>query len=374
MSESPVKLPKTPTAPVKTSKQYDLFTTFFGDESNLSNTIELYDAIPKYAVSARIQANLRDKKGNLGIYKQEFEYRPTAARSDLPSTIKCKVTIQPATIENPDGSYTQFFPSTDEELVEEVLKKIFSDHTKLYGIHSPSSEESWVRFSLYMIQKELKARGKTRSIAQIKQSLEILSKTTYEVQLLNHNGKDAIYTHSILNDMVRVTRANYLEDPSAMWHARLPALVSKSINQLAYRQINFGILMSLSSQLARWFLRRMSLVYTQANILTPYHIAFTTIKRDSGLLNHSRTSENVKTVDKALTELVKVGVLLKFEKEERRKGTKISEIIYNLTPTSDFSSEIKAANARQGEHRVELGLDPPTTNRNKPRIASKSFA
>ena len=112
-------------------------------------------------------------------------------------------------------------------------------------------------------------------------------------------------------------------------------------------------------------MRRMSHVYTQAHVMHPYHLAFTSIKRDSGLLNHSRNSENIKTVEKALKELIDANILMKFEKEVRRQGTKITEIIYTLTPTTEFTSEVKAANARQGEHRVELGLDPPTNQKSR---------
>jgi len=163
---------------VKPSKQFDLFTTFFGDSKHLSNTIELWDAIPKYAVSARQQNKLRDEKGALPVYEQEFEYRPTV--EGAPQSVPCRVAIQPASIKNPDGSYTQYYPSTDEELVEEVLKKIFTDQQ--FGIHQANTDESWVKFSLNMLQKELKARGKTRNIDQIKNSLEILARAVYEVK------------------------------------------------------------------------------------------------------------------------------------------------------------------------------------------------
>ena len=55
---------KTPPAPVKSS-QFDLFSSFFGDSKDLSNTIELWDTIPKYCVSQKQQNHLRDEKGNL---------------------------------------------------------------------------------------------------------------------------------------------------------------------------------------------------------------------------------------------------------------------------------------------------------------------
>ena len=49
-----------------------------------------------------------------------------------------------------------FFPGVTEELIEEALKKIFSDQQ--YAIHDPEKTESWIRFTLGMIQKALKTK------------------------------------------------------------------------------------------------------------------------------------------------------------------------------------------------------------------------
>jgi len=351
-TSSPSGLPvpnRTPPAN-KQSPQFDLFTTFFGDSRNLSNTIELWDTIPKYAVSPRLQSKWRDDKGNLPVHEQEFEYRPTV--DNAPVSIPCKVTIQPASIRNPDGSFTQYYPSTDEELVDEVLRKIFTDQQ--FGIHKPAASESWVRFSLKMIQKELAARGKTRSIPEIKTSLEILSRAVYEVKLSAQNRPQILYTNPILNDLTRTTRQDYLEDTKVLWCTRLPALISKSINELTYRQFNYGTLMSLSSPLARWLHKKLSHHYTNAGVLTQYNLLFSSIDRDSGLLHHPRTSANVTTVDTAFEELKKTDIINWFKKDERRKGKKINDILYTLLPTSSFVDEIKTANARQRDHRAEL--------------------
>jgi hypothetical protein len=343
---------RTPPAQVKPSKQYDLFTSFFGDAKNLSNTIELWDAIPKYSISARQQNKLRDSKGNLPVFEHTFEYRPTI--EGAPTEISCELTIQPASVKNPDGSYTQYYPSTDEELIEEVLKKIFTDQQ--FGMHTPSTGESWVRFTLYMIQSELKQRGKTRSLDEIKTSLEILSRAVYEVKFTGAPRK-MIYTGQILNDMVRTTRQDYLHDPKTLWCARLPALVSKSVNELSYRQFNYGTLMSLSMQLARWFHKRLSHQYINAHVIHPYNILYTSIKRDSGLLSHTRTSSNIETVDNSLAELKKANVLMDIKKDDRRQGQKITDVLYILTPTMDFTDEIKTANARQRDHQALLAKE-----------------
>lgn len=340
---------KTPPDSVDTNKQYDLFTTFFGkDKRDLSNTIELWDAIPKYAVSPRQQNASRDGNGRLPIHIQEFEYRPSHRDS---MAVTCRLKVQPASIEVNPGQFVDFYPSTDEELIEEVLKKIFSDQQ--YGMHSAEAHESWVRFTLYMIQKELKKRGKTRNLNEIKRSLEIMSGAVYEIEFQG-NPKGLKYTNPILNDLTRITRDDYKQDPKAMWTARLPAIVSKSINDVTYRQFNYATLMSLPTPLSRWFHKRLSHRYINAGIMHPYQIRYSTIERDSGLLHHSRSSANRKAVEAALNELMQRNVLLSISSEEQREGREVVEVRYVLHAHPDFVAEVKAANARQRDHRQSL--------------------
>ena len=98
--------------------QYDLFTQFFGKTENLSNTIELWDALPKYSFSAKMQAAKRDANGRLPVFQRSFEYRP-APKADNPTLI-CTLSIQPASIiEN--GRRIDFYPSNDEEIIDEIL-------------------------------------------------------------------------------------------------------------------------------------------------------------------------------------------------------------------------------------------------------------
>jgi hypothetical protein len=336
-----------PPAKAERNMQYELFTTFFGKNKRvLSNTIELWDAIPKYAVSPRQQNACRDRNGRLPVHPQEFEYHPS--HRDTPA-ITCRLKVQPASIEVEPGRFVDFYPSADEELIEEILKKIFSDQQ--YGVHSVAGNESWVRFTLYMIQKELKTRRKTRSIDEIKRSLEIMAKAVLEVEFLKPS-KQLIYTDPILSSLTRVRRDNYLQDPKAMWCARLPALVSQSINELTYRQFNYATLMSLPTPLSRWLHKRLSHQYTNAGVMQPYKIKFSTIERDSGLLHHSRRSANRKAIDAALNALEKPNVFLSVSCQEERKGREIVDILYTLSAHPSFVSEVMAANARQRDHRM----------------------
>ena len=115
-----------------------------------------------------------------------------------------------------------------------------------------------MKFTLYMIRKELRDRGKTRSLQEIRQSLEILSRSVYEVEIEGKGSRRLVYTNPILNDLSRGTREDYLDDPKNMWLARLPVLVSQSINDLIKLGMNaagkdaarFGWLVNLSRHVA----------------------------------------------------------------------------------------------------------------------------
>ncbi len=344
-----------PPAMVPQSRQYDLFADFFGDAGELSNTIELWDAIPKYAVTARRQSAMRDEKGRLRLHEHEFVYKDRT----------CRLVIQPASF-RVGGQYTDFYPSVDEELVEEVIRKFFANQN--YGLHNAPAAESWVRFSLQMIRKELKARGKTRSMDEIKRSIEILANTT--IRIFVDDDETPVYTNPILSDLTRVNRQTYLDDASVMWVARLPALISKSVNDLSYRQFNYGTFMALSSQLARWLHKRLSHQYVNAGFMHDYGVLFSTISRDSGLLAANRITKNRASLESALDELKACEVLMDWTCEVRRGAhNRIDDVLYTLKAHQTFIRDVKSANARQRDGKAAVGgYSPPGGRRRGPNV------
>jgi hypothetical protein len=328
------------------SIQYNLFAYFTDDSGDLSNSIELWDAIPKYC-DKRYLKKLRDENGKLDVLVQRFELRG----------VWYTVEVDPTTIRTSAGRQ-QFLPTADEELIEEVLKKIFSDQRQ--GIHNPKERESLVRWSLRMIRKELKERGHTRSLEQIRQSLNILAGCI--IRLYVDGKKQPIYTGPILSDLVDVTRDDWLDNPKKLLMARLPLLVSASINRLEYREFNYDRLMTLENALARWFLRRLIHNFTQAGGLNTYDILFSTIERDSGLITSSDMSRRVKQVDTMFAELQEQEVLISVDKDERRsgrgRGGKINDILYRCLSHPNFTAEVKAANWKKYKSADILGRDP----------------
>lgn len=326
------------------SIQFDLFTAFYGDENKQSNTIELWDSIPKFSCSARKQVSMRDEAGRLPSLEREFVYKPQGSSEGIPA----KMRLAPALVKV-NGIEKDFYPSADEELIEEVLRKIFADQQ--HGRHYVKQNDSFVDFSLGMIARELRARGRARSLDEIKRSLDIMNGCHMTLHF-HGSTKKAAYKGAIIPEMMEVSRIEYMADPKAKWRARLPLVYSHAINSLEFRQFNYETLMSMSSQLARWLHKLMSRRYTNASLTRPYTIKYSTIKRDSGMLVHSRETENKKTVIKAIEELKAQDVVLYYK--ERDSTNDPRDPVYDLTPTGCFVGDMKAANKRQADHQKYL--------------------
>lgn len=324
------QMKKPPKDPIK-SLQLDLFSQFVtNDQSQVSNTIELWERIPKYFFTTKQVEKLRTDKGLAEPYKWTYTENGN----------NYIVSIQPALIEQKNGSYKAFFPGVTEELIEEALKKIFSDQQ--YAIHDPENQESWVKFSLSMIQRELKIRGRTRDLNEIKRAIVVMSKCNIA---LSKNNKE-IWNGNILQDLVTVGRDEYLASTDTHHVARLPLFISHSINNLDYRQFNYDRLMNCDEQLTRWIYKRLINRFTQASQITEYSCMYSDIKQTSGLLQQERESNNRRKITSAFNELKEKGVILNYQTNERKNGRTIVDVKYTIKATHQFIKEQIASNKR----------------------------
>lgn len=342
MTQKKVSTP--PSSPIK-SIQFDLFSQFVAnDKSDMSNTVEVWESIPKYFFTPKKVEQLRTDKGHADPFKWNYTYNGKS----------CSVKIFPALIEQSNGKYKAFFPGVTEELVEEALKKIFTNQR--YGLHDPANTESWVKFTLKMIQKELKNRNRARDIKQIKHAIEVMSTCILAIYV---DDKE-IWKGAILQDLVTVGREEYLADTNAHHIARLPLFVSHSINRLDFRQFNYDRLMGCNEQLSRWIYKQLINRYKQASVVNDYHFMYSGLK-DSGLLQQTRERDNRNKVKSSLEELVECGVLIRYEINERKEGRKVIDVKYTVIPSIEFIKEQKAANLRDTQKIQEAqkaGISP----------------
>ncbi len=317
---------KDPSEIVQTKpEQLELFELNDQHSNRYSNTIEVYDMMPKYFFGGV----KRKMEQYLDVLERDFVYRER----------KFNLTIAPAAILDKNSGKTIFYyPSQREELVEDVLRKFAA--TRDRGIYLDG--EAGVKFTLYEVQKELKKIGHGYDLNEIKQAIEICAKTSIEIK-----SADAKISYvSNIFPLAIIDRKDRA-DGDNMALVQFHPLVTKSINEGTFRLINYERMMSMKMQLARWFHKRISHLFVQGDTLKPYVIKLSTILRDSAMKSYKNISDTIRQVNKAMDELVDAKIISKYEIDKNyheTKQNKIVDALYSLWVSEDFVADAKKAN------------------------------
>ncbi|HEX8248625.1 MAG TPA: hypothetical protein VF599_10665 [Pyrinomonadaceae bacterium] len=311
--------------------QLTLFEMLLPNEQEFSNTVELYDFIPKYHWG-KVQ-RINDKF--LDSLEREFECRG----------VRYKVKIRPASVEDRNGVERYYYPSKREELVEDALRKFVAEGQGVF-----LDEQAGVTFSLYQLQEELKRNGHSYSKDQIKDALLICARTNMTVT--SESGASVLVSN-LFETLGLQTRDDWKDQGNkSRAFVRFNSLVTKSITSRTFRQLNYEKVMSYKNVIARQLHKRMSHHYLQASLTNPYHLLLSTIIRDFGLTQYAQLRDNLRDVQIALDEMVEKKVLLSYKVEkilENSKRAKLLDTKLVLTPDPSFISEIIGANRLQAK-------------------------
>lgn len=343
----PKKQTKTVPPTAFKNQQIDLFRDLLAntdkEREGLSNAIDLWDNVPRYALSRAKQEKSRLEGGFLPLAELDFQYKGN------PYTAQ----IRPARIElkNKDGELTgetaEFYPSAREELVEHALRKLATEQQ--LGFLDTTDSRSGVTFTLHQLRTELADHGRWLKYAELVESLDIMNLSNIRLIDKGTNKKDpSLMSQPYLPTLIKVSKEGLASDPGAKWLVQFHSTLTESITQLTYRQFNYQRMMKCQSQIARWLISQLVLKYTYAAPGNTFSMLYSTIKRDSGLLdNYSRARAGIEALDEALDELKREGVLMSFKKDVRigARG-KIEDISYELATSVKFAAEQKAANKR----------------------------
>lgn len=319
--------------------QIELFQEFLYNNAEqrekMSNAIPLWDCLPRYSMSRQAAHKMR-----------KAETLPALLN------IPCKylgqnfvVQIQPARIFDDNENVVEYYPSANEELIEDALRKIATLQNQ--GFFDEKRPRSGVSFTIYQLREELKKRGHTRSHKEIVLSLQILARSIIEIKTENKKNK-AFGISSYFRQLSSVSRSDLIEDTDAKWYVEFHPLITQAINEIDYRQYNYAQMMGHSTQLARWLHKYLVIKFTCAELGKEFEVRFSTVKRDSGLLEaYGRNRDAMDALKKAFTELTNDEILLSFNKN-RVIGPqgKVEDIVYTIFPTIKFSMEVKASNKR----------------------------
>ncbi len=309
--------------------QLTLFELLLPNEKPYSNTVELYDFIPKYHWGKVERVNGMFLKS----LDREFECRG----------VRYRVSIQPASLKDKNGEEKYYYPSKREEVVEDALRKFAVEGQGLF-----LDDAAGVTFTLHQLQQELVNNGHTYSKDQIKDALLVCAKTNITV---TSDDGNTILVSGLFETLGLQTREDWeSKGQKSKAFVRFNPLVTQGIKSRKFRQFNYETSMSYKNVIARQLHKRMSHHYIQASVTQPYGINLSTIIRDFGLTAYERLSHNLRDVETALEEMRSKDVILSYKIEKTlntEQRNKMMEARIIITPHPKFAGEVMQGNKRQ---------------------------
>jgi hypothetical protein len=324
-------------------EQLSLFELLGQQNKPYSNTIELYDFMPKFfwGKMERIKVEKPNKKGD-GVKEVIKEVLPNLERPFECRGTRYVLRIEPASIKGKDGIDRDFYPGKREEIVEAVLRKLAAEG---HGIFLDDAAS--VMFTLYQLQKEMQEIGHGYNKNEIKEALQICKRTN--LIITSQDGK-TILESNILETLGLQTQEEWKgTGHKTKCYVRFNPLVTKSIKDRTFRLLNYGKNLSLDSVVARKLNKRMSHHFTQASLMNHYDILLSTMIRDFGLTQYKKLSDNWRDVESGLKELKKKEVILDYKKEnllDVKRRNKLADIKIFIVPHPRFISDIVKGNER----------------------------
>ena len=293
-------------------------------EANYSNTVELYDFLPKYVWG---KSNRIDDRF-LESVERDFECRGK----------KYSLTLHPARVKTESGVQKEFYLSKREEVVEDALRKI-----AVFGEAVYLDKKIGMSFSIYQLQKELKKSGHSFSRQQIVESLNILANTRI---VLTCYDDDQVWTFSPIETL----GFKGINDETHTF-VRFSALVTKSIDENTFRLYDYQRVMKYKSVIARQLHKRIGHHFTQANFAQKYEITLTTLLRDFGLKPAASLYSNLEDVKDALEEMKDGGAIMSYALGEPTldagRRNKLINVKISIVPSVQFLSEIRKGNEKR---------------------------
>lgn len=315
---------------------------------NYSQTIELYDFIPRFVWSHQADVR-RNYNGLLPALRREFECRGEAY----------SLTLKPAILVGRDGTSTSYYPSADEDILETILRKIYLDDSPKFFDGQPG-----MTFTINQIRKELKRQGRTRSHYQILDSLQILKGSEIVCQNLETGVK--LSFNPI--DVLCYTEKSEKEDGNEPCYLIFSKVIAEALESLYFRRYNYQKVIGYKSHIARLLHRRLSHHFTQANENVAYTVNFSTLLRDFGL-EYPTLATAIFKFKKAVEEMKKALVIQEFKCDaiiSPLDSRKIEDYFLTIVPTNNFAFETSASNKVQDNvMRLADSLKDENSSKNK---------
>ena len=268
--------------------------------------------------------------------------------------------LQPAYVQKGKERPRAKFPGVREELVEFVIFKlaVLSGCFTQEQDNQSKSDNFTLFTTLYQIHEELKQHGsaepksKTYSYDQIREALEVLAKTT--VHLSTDDQEDLIFSPIADFGFFGKGRQSDELPHTGTVYIRFNSLISKSILNRKWRQIDYVSVMQSQTFLVRWLRKTLALKFTYAAPTTSFNLKLSTLIENSGISAYGRLSDNLKYVETALADMPDVVARYTIERKfapnpSNGKGRCLVDAKITLYPADAFVTTQIASNAHHAK-------------------------
>lgn len=322
-------------------RQMQLFQDFNAPDNatrmRLSNSLDFWDAIPKYSTNRLGGVRSLGRGAVPAILTRTFVFGNTHYTLE----------IRPARIRYPHSdAITDCYPSSREEIVEDALRKIASQQHSGFYTQVRERPRSGVRFSLLSLHTYLRTRGHTFSRQELKEALLILADCRIAVIAIEDRTHKQMNA-SILSALVLATPLDNEQHPHCTCYAEFHPLITEAIGALQYRQFDLASVLQHRKPLARWLHKYLIRTALNASTQQRLKLRLQEVKTASGLLGAARWRDDLRSLRAALEELVQNQVLTNLREVAKDPAGQPQDQLFMLTPSRGLVDDIIAANRRR---------------------------
>ena len=315
--------------------QLDLFSLSDSRDRNYSNSIDIYDALPKYSLEKR----RRFTDLNSAVRERECRIGERVI----------KVKVKPAIIENSNGKHELVYPGEREEIIEDALRKL-----AVNGGSVMIDGKVGVLFTFYELRAELRRNKHEFKLSEIKEAILVCRGAQLETVT---NDNETVISSSFFPMVGLTTRKDIqMREGDTKCYVQFNPLVTESILKQTFRLYDYSTSMAIKSPLARYMHKRMSHYWSQASANDPYtpHLVPYLSGSPRGLSD--RMGSNVRAMKIALDVLVEHEVIASYKAKRITEGKKLVDIYYAIYPTDKFVKTVKRANYKSNSIRLKKDL------------------
>lgn len=330
------------------------------EDRSQSHLIAMYDLAPRFVFVSRDNAGkdkgeLVTKDTFMKSVRREFgfrgrNYRLTIQPARVYRTAPARKDETGAVISGPAEELEfEIFPSEREQVVEQVVRRLAMDRSRL-SLAGENRDKVQMRFSLYEIQRELRAVNHTLSIQDIREALTILARSRIIISTSSapetpgrkSRGQNILESTAFPVMAIR-SRPDLAEEESEAEETYLEfnPLVSAAIRDLEFTPVSYHWLMRLKSPVSRWLYNRLSVECEDETRAVTF--SADDIVKNSGMNEWSRRRDTLRVVTAAVDALVEEGIVESVEKAYEKHGKRIDGIEYTLIPTATFLEQVRRA-------------------------------